>query len=247
MKLQEVDFPESVVRYQAAQLDTIRRWGRGRELPAPVQVEIGSNRGRFLLGLAAALPNRTVVGMEIRRKFADALDSKIAAAGLSNAHALGVDANLALPMLFADGALERLYVLFPDPWWKKRHARRRLLTPGFLDLAADKLQPRGHLIIKTDVAPYARYLAELLETTPRFRRISEGDADYPDDEPTWPLTSREFAVRSRAAPIWKFYLVSTGRPRTTEATLLLPRGRFPKPSEAAGEEGTQAQRPRRRG
>lgn len=213
MKVQDVTFSEAIETYQRAKLDAIREWAKDVELPSPVQVEIGSNRGRFLQNLAALYPEHSVLGIEIRAKFAAIIEEEIQAKGIPNARALCADANLALPLLFADGSLHRVYVLFPDPWWKKRHAKRRLLTPDFLKLVAQKLAPGGHLIIKTDVEPYAQYLEEMLtHTAPAFRLVKKGDEQYPDSEDKWPLTTREGKILQQGYPTWPFYLVRTEAP-----------------------------------
>lgn len=245
MKLQDVTFPDIVAAHRSAELDDIATWAESRELPAPVHVEIGSNRGKFLKGLAASLPDRTLLGIEIRRKFAEVLHGELVAEGLQNAHVLGADAQLALPLLFPNASIECVYLLFPDPWWKKRHAKRRLFTPPVLDLLADKLQVGGHLVVKTDVEPYAEMIEEVLPCTQRFDRVEPGDAGWPPHAEAWPLTTRERKVTRAGGPIWRFVLRRNDAPRSTEPYPEIDMQRFPKPG--GDDENAPARRPRHRG
>ena len=231
MDIQNVDFDETIETYQGEQLASIRAWAQGRSFEGRIQIEIGSNRGRFLRGLAGLYPSHSAVGVEMRRRFVETLEAELAHSGPANAHILCADANLALPMLFADRTLARVYVLFPDPWWKKRHAKRRLLTPRFLRLISEKLALDGQLIVKTDVEPYAEMVEDLVHSSPRWRRLREGDEGWPQDEPQWPHTTRERKILGKGLPIWKIYAAPTG---STDDDVLdaPPHERFEKPEVA---------------
>jgi tRNA (guanine-N7-)-methyltransferase len=210
MDIQEVNLDPYVEEFQSEQIECIKAWATGRDVKTPIHLEIGANRGRFLKGLARNCPEHSVIGIEIRRKFVQALQIELEQEGPPNAHMLGADANIALPLIFSDGSVHRVYVLFPDPWWKKRHAKRRLITPRFLNLLADKISPQGLLIIKTDVEQYAQMVQELVDESQRWARIFPKDEDWPQDEPQWPLTTREVRILSEDLPIWKIYAKPTG-------------------------------------
>ncbi len=228
MDIQDVTFDEATETYQRARLDAIRAWGAERQLPGPVQIEIGSNQGRFLKGLARLYTDRSVLGIEIRRRFVEVLSEELTDEGLTNAQALAADANLALPLLFADNTVERIYILFPDPWWKKRHAKRRLFTPEFLGLLANKLRPDGLLVIKTDVEPYAEIVSELIDQSQRWRRVMPDDPAWPEDEDQWPKTTREGKILRKGLPVWKIYAEPTGELQEVDG-LEVPMERFAKP------------------
>jgi tRNA (guanine-N7-)-methyltransferase len=230
MDIQKVELDAHVENFQAEQIEAIKLWAKDRELSAPVQLEIGSNRGRFLTGLARNYPEHSVVGIEIRRRFAETLQQELDLEGPTNAHILGADANIALPMIFADGSIHRVFVLFPDPWWKKRHAKRRLITPKFLNLLADKIAPDGHLVVKTDVEQYAQMVSDLVEGSRRWMRLNPDDTEWPRDEAQWPLTTRERKIIRKELPIWKIYAKPTGAPRD-ETLEDLPAERFEKPEK----------------
>jgi tRNA (guanine-N7-)-methyltransferase len=246
VKLQNPSFPEFVTQYRAGELDAIAAWAQDRTAAGPVHVEIGSNRGRFLKALAASLPDRTVLGIEIRKKFAELLQTEVDEEGLGNALVLGADAQLALPMLFPDHSLECVYLLFPDPWWKKRHAKRRLFAPPFLDLIADKLQVGGHLVVKTDVEPYAAFIETVIPTTKRLDLVTPTDARWPSHADKWPQTTRERKVGTAGDPVWRYVLCNNGAPRSDEPYPEIDLDRFPKPEADQGD-APSARRPRHRG
>jgi tRNA (guanine-N7-)-methyltransferase len=232
MKPQHITFDPDTETFRAPHLAEIRQQAAALgERHGTLQVEIGSNRGRFLKGLARLHPDHFHLGVEIRRKFVDLVNDELQQENIPNARCLCGDANLALPLLFDHGELHRVYVLFPDPWWKKRHAKRRLLTPEFLRLTAQFIAPGGLLILKTDVEPYAQYLQEVVQTArPFLQPLDPGDPRWPQDEPRWPHTTREVKVLRDDLPIWKFYLLRTDDPVPPQAPdEHKPQGLFPKP------------------
>lgn len=117
----------------------------------PIELEVGFGRGRFLLERARAAPGARIVGIEIKPKWAHLVEQRRVREGLSNAVALRGDAREVLPRAGPDGVLSRVFVHFPDPWWKKRHAKRRLIDDVFLDQVARLLALGGELFVQTDV------------------------------------------------------------------------------------------------
>ena len=113
----------------------------GRE--APLIVEIGSGIGESTVELARTRPDHDVVAFEVWRPgVADTL-GRIGAAGLTNVRMLSVDAVWSLEHLVEPDSLAGLWIFFPDPWHKKRHHKRRLVTPDFVRLAAQPAGGRG--------------------------------------------------------------------------------------------------------
>lgn len=116
-----------------------------------LEVEVGPGRGTFLIERAQRFPELRILGLEIRLKWASLVDQKVASLGLSDrCRVLAEDIRLALPRL-ATGSCTKIFVHFPDPWWKKRHAKRRLANGGVMDQVARILRPGGELYIQTDV------------------------------------------------------------------------------------------------
>lgn len=229
MKLQPFPIDPITAKYRGRDLEAIRSFAEHHELSLPAHVEIGSNRGRFLRGIAELHPDVSVVGIEYRRAWAALAEREGQRSGPPNAYVLSADALLAIPLLFADGMIARIYVLFPDPWWKKRHAKRRMISPSFLDLAARKIGPGGLLLIKTDVAPYRDYVAELMSEVATFEPITDVDDSYPADETQWPLTTRERNIVREGLPIYRLYFRRTQVDADVVAIAATAAVRFPKP------------------
>jgi tRNA (guanine-N7-)-methyltransferase len=133
---------------------------------APLIVEIGSGIGESTVALAAARPDHDVVAFEVWRPgVADTL-GRIGEAGLSNVRLLSVDAVWSMEHLVLPDSLAALWTFFPDPWHKKKHHKRRLVTPSFAWLAADRLAPGAEWRLATDWAHYAEQMVEVLDAEP---------------------------------------------------------------------------------
>jgi tRNA (guanine-N7-)-methyltransferase len=140
------------------------------------EIELGPGRGWFLVERAAAEPRAALVGLEIRRKWAAIVDARLAARGLGErARVFAEDAKFALPRLGPDGSVRRFFISFPDPWWKKRHAKRILVQGDFLGEVARLLEPGGELFVQTDVDERAEGVEQLASFDPRF--VPFGDVE----------------------------------------------------------------------
>ena len=139
----------------------------GRE--APVIVEIGSGVGEATAALAAARPSYDVVALEVWRPGVASSLAEVAAAGASNVRFLSVDAVWCLAELFEPGGFEELWTFFPDPWPKKRHHKRRLVTPPNAALAASRLRPGGTWRLATDWPDYAAQMRQVLDAEPALQ------------------------------------------------------------------------------
>jgi tRNA (guanine-N7-)-methyltransferase len=142
------------------------RWADwfGRE--APLVVEIGSGVGEATAALAATRPSYDVLALEVWRPgVADAL-GRVAGAGLTNVRFCSVDAVWSVEHLLGPGSLAELWTFFPDPWHKKKHHKRRLVTPAFVSLAASRLRPGARWRLATDWPDYAEQMVEALDAEP---------------------------------------------------------------------------------
>jgi tRNA (guanine-N7-)-methyltransferase len=135
---------------------------------APVIVEIGSGVGEATAALAAARPSYDVVALEVWRPGVAHTLGLVAEAGAENVRLLSVDAVWALRHLFGPGEVEELWTFFPDPWPKKRHHKRRLVTPEFAHLAASRLRPGAWWRLATDWADYAGQMRAVLDAEPQL-------------------------------------------------------------------------------
>ncbi len=133
----------------------------GRE--APLEVEIGFGNGEFLVRRAQQHPERNLVGIELEWPSVQRGLRRIAQAGVTNVRILQVDARVALERLFRPQSLDFVYSLFPCPWPKERHAKRRLFSHAFLRLLNSRLKMGAHAQVVTDDLPYLQWV---LEQTP---------------------------------------------------------------------------------
>jgi tRNA (guanine-N7-)-methyltransferase len=170
-----------------------------------LELEIGSGHGGFALAFAARHPDRALVAIEQRRKFASDVAARAERRGLANLLVLHGDARLLAPRLFAPGSLAAIHVHFPDPWWKRRHHRRRLVDDGLSVLLLRLLAPGGVLDLRTDVERYAREAAERLEGAGLENPLGPGAfAPRPPDEIP---STREKRYLETGQPVWRLRLV----------------------------------------
>jgi tRNA (guanine-N7-)-methyltransferase len=124
---------------------------------------------------AAAEPEAALLGLEIRRKWASIVDSRLAQRNLAErARVFAEDAGHAMRRLGPDASVRRIFVHFPDPWWKRRHQKRLVVRDRFVDEVARLLEPGGELFLQTDVEDRANSYEMLLDRDPRF--TPHGDA-----------------------------------------------------------------------
>ncbi len=152
---------------------------------ACVEVEIGSGKGLFLQAAAAARPQNLFIGIELAAKFADRAAQRISKANLPNVKMLRGDAQKFLKDVMLDNSASRIHVYFPDPWWRNKHKKRRVLNEqAILDIQR-ALLPGGEFHFWTDVLDYYELICgQVMDTTcllgPRFvpeRRASHA-MDY---------------------------------------------------------------------
>jgi tRNA (guanine-N7-)-methyltransferase len=164
------------------------------------ELEVGFGRGMFLLERAQAAPDAGILGIEIKRKWAYLVDQRARGLGLSNVRVFGADARDVLARLQPDGGLARLFMHFPDPWWKKRHAKRRLRGPSMFDPAARLLRSDGELFIQTDVEDRAQTFLSDLRAHPAFEVPAQG---FVEENPYEARSNREKRAISDGLPIYR--------------------------------------------
>jgi tRNA (guanine-N7-)-methyltransferase len=139
---------------------------------APRCVEIGFGNGEHLLALAAAQPARDFLGIEVHRPGVGRVLLALATAGLVNVRLICHDAVEVFERQLPPASLEEILVLFPDPWPKKRHHKRRLIQAPFAALLANRLRPNGVLRLATDWQPYAQEMLEILNGTAGLENLA---------------------------------------------------------------------------
>lgn len=148
----------------------------------PVELEVGSGRGLFLVTAGQRQPERNFLGIECDFKEARRAAERIRKRALPNVRLLGADARLVMAEYVTTGSLSAVHVYFPDPWWKRRHHKRRLFTRPFLDQIARVLEPGGLLHAWTDVAEYFEMMGELLGKHRSFERLPDPPEATPDND-----------------------------------------------------------------
>ncbi|HRQ66045.1 MAG TPA: tRNA (guanosine(46)-N7)-methyltransferase TrmB [Xanthomonadaceae bacterium] len=130
-------------------------------------LEIGFGNGEVLLAAAAENPEQDFLGIEVHRPGVGRLLLGVEAADLRNVRVFCHDAVEVLAQL-AEHSIDEVRVFFPDPWHKKRHHKRRLIQPGFVDVLAPRLVAGGRLHLATDWEPYAEHMREVMEARDDF-------------------------------------------------------------------------------
>ncbi len=182
--------------FRSEDLERLQRWCDPSD-PRPLVVEIGFQRARFARAFCAQNPNVRYMGFEVRRKFCEDADAWLDKGHIENARLALVDAREALPLLLQPASLDALFAFFPDPWWKKKHIKKRLATTDFAVDAADWLRDGGRLLVKTDVSGYADWAEGQMRAVPTLhtRRLRDPGADLPP-------TQRERRCALRDRPTW---------------------------------------------
>lgn len=155
-----------------------------------IWLEIGFGGGEHLAAQAADHPDIGLIGCEPFVNGVVSLLAHVRARGLANVRVWPGDAR-ALMARLPDGCLARAFVLFPDPWPKARHHKRRLVAPPFLDEMARLLRPGGELRLATDDRDYAVWMLAHLTAHPALRWLARRPADWRARPPDWPETRYE--------------------------------------------------------
>jgi tRNA (guanine-N7-)-methyltransferase len=180
-------------------LDSARLFGDDR----PLELEIGFGKGEHLAHQAAARPGHGFIGCE---PFLDGMVGALGhvdRAGLGNIRLHMGDAIEVLERL-PDASLDRVYLLHPDPWPKARHAKRRFVNPGPIDLVAAKLKAGGEFRLGTDDPVYCRWALMIMDGRRDFRWLAECAADFRDRPADWPQTRYEAKARKASREVWYF-------------------------------------------
>lgn len=148
---------------------------------APRTLEIGFGSGDHLAALAASHPERDYLGIEVHRPGVGRLLLSLHAQRSSNVRAICRDAVEVLGECLPAGSFDEVLLLFPDPWHKKRHHKRRILQPSFVALVARVLRPGGVFRLATDWEPYAAWMLEVLGASSEFENVAAGGGYAPRD------------------------------------------------------------------
>jgi len=169
--------------------------------PGPLELELGSGAGGFALAYTALHPAVNYVAIEWRKKYAREVEHRAQERGLSNLRVVEADARVVVPRLFGPGSLSAIHFQFPDPWWKRAHQKRQLLSQDFTQLLFTLLAPGALFDLRTDVEDRARAMLETLEGA-GFTNALGPIAFHPAD-PEEPASSRERRYLASGEPVYR--------------------------------------------
>lgn len=169
----------------------------------PLHLDIGCGRGRFLLEMAQAQPDWNFLGLEIREPLVDQANHWRAELGLTNLYYLFCNANNSLrPILlgFPIGTLQRVTIQFPDPWFKRRHQKRRVVQPQLIQDLTTYLAIGGTVFIQSDVLEVATEMRDRFHASPDFQQQGVG---WLAENPLPIPTERETSTLERGEPVYR--------------------------------------------
>lgn len=172
------------VRHVTARLERLRA-DLAAAIPASTKVfvlEIGCGHGHFLTSYAALHPEKFCLGIDIIGNRLERANRKCARAGLKNLHFLAAEADELLRCLPETTRCTEVFLLFPDPWPKKRHHKNRLVRPDFMARLADRMAPEGRFHFRTDHTEYFAAGRGVMAEHPRWQ--VRDDLVWPFEEPT---------------------------------------------------------------
>jgi tRNA (guanine-N7-)-methyltransferase len=188
----------------------------------PLHLDIGAARGRFLLAMATQHPERNHLGLDIRQPLVEAAEADRQAAGLANLRFVFGNANVSLVewLLTLPPTLLTLVTLqFPDPWFKKRHRKRRVLQPGLARALCLALAPGRELFLQSDVEAVITPMLELVEASGCFERPPGDSHPWRTTNPLPVATERELHVLGQGLPVYRVLLRRNHRPAAELARL----------------------------
>lgn len=169
----------------------------------PVHLDIGCARGRFILEMARIRKDWNFLGVEIREPLVEDANRIRDDEGLANLHYVFCNATYDLDVLLGglpDGLLKIVTIQFPDPWFKKKHAKRRMVRKSMVDSLAHRLAPDGIILLQTDVEFVAEEMLDVFDETGAFSSAAlEGN-------PLPVKTEREIAVEKKDLPVFRYLL-----------------------------------------
>ena len=172
-------------------------------LTLPLHLDIGCGRGKFLLRMAELHPDRNFLGLEIREPLVEAAHTDVKKLGLTNLHFLFCNANNSLPSIldsFPNCSLHGVTIQFPDPWFKKRHQKRRVVQPELVNNLATYLVSGGVVFLQSDIEEVAIQMRDRFDAHPAFRQGGEG---WLETNPLPVATEREISTLSRGEPVYR--------------------------------------------
>ena len=172
----------------------------------PIHLDIGSAKGEFLIELAINYPNWNFLGLDIREQLVSSSEKKRKQMGLENLSFLYCNVNISLDEWLSDldrDQLKRVSIQFPDPWFKRKHLKRRVLKKSLLSSIASAMSHNGELFIQSDILKLIEYMSSVIDDNIYFDRKFVKGLKYLEENPYEVSTDRELFVLKQNLPIYR--------------------------------------------
>jgi len=169
-------------------------------------LDIGSAKGEFLIELASKFPKWNFLGLEIREALVSSSERKRQKLELTNLRFLYCNVNVSLDEWLSDLAfaqLKRVSIQFPDPWFKRKHIKRRVLKTSLLNSIARHMSKDGELFIQSDILNLIESMTSVIESSKYFDRRYVKGVKWLDENPYEASTDRELFVLKKNLPIYR--------------------------------------------
>ncbi len=170
----------------------------------PLHLDIGCARGRFALKMAQIQTHWNFLGLEIREPLVDDANRLCSELGLTNLHYLFCNVNASMRSLLSSltpGTLQQVSIQFPDPWFKTRHAKRRVVQPELVAELAEYLAPGGIVFLQSDIQFVTWEMCDRFAAHPAFER--QGNGEWLLENPLPVPTEREIATQNKGEPVYR--------------------------------------------
>tara|TARA_B100001996_G_scaffold29894_1_gene22787 strand:- start:806 stop:1453 length:648 start_codon:yes stop_codon:yes gene_type:complete len=177
-----------------------------KESQYPIHLDIGSAKGEFLIELASKFPKWNFLGLEIREALVSSSERKRQKLELQNLRFLYCNVNVSLDEWLSDLAfaqLKRVSIQFPDPWFKRKHIKRRVLKTTLLNSIARHMSKDGELFIQSDILNLIESMTSVIESSKYFDRRYIKGVKWLDENPYEASTDRESFVLKKNLPIYR--------------------------------------------
>ena len=177
-----------------------------KESQYPIHLDIGSAKGEFLIELASKFPKWNFLGLEIREALVSSSERKRQKLELQNLRFLYCNVNVSLDEWLSDLAfaqLKRVSIQFPDPWFKRKHIKRRVLKTTLLNSIARHMSKDGQLFIQSDILNLVESMTSVIESSKYFDRRYVKGVKWLDENPYEASTDRESFVLKKNLPIYR--------------------------------------------
>ncbi len=190
-------WPTRGIDYQPTELDLTATFNR----TAPVVLEIGFGMGKSLVTMAEEAPALNFIGIEVHRPGVGACLADAGERNIDNIRVMEHDAVEVLKNMVPDNSLHRLQLFFPDPWHKKRHHKRRIVQPEFVELVRKKLAIGGTFHMATDWQPYAEHMAQVMNSADGYSNTAT-EGNYVARPDYRPITKFEVRGQKLGHGVW---------------------------------------------